>query len=91
MAWAQNFASHGGRAVTSHRPRSLIGWRRALGDLLEGSLLCVLHLESPLKLGSFSGFDQVPLLHALEPVFEDAALWLEFAKGPWDLITQLYF
>lgn len=28
-------------------------------------------------LGSFSGFDQVPLLQTLEAVLEDAALWLQ--------------
>ena len=34
-------------------------------------------MKQSILLGSFSGFDQVPLLHTLEAVLEDAALWLQ--------------
>lgn len=37
---------------------------------------CYATARQPFLLGSLSGFDQVPLLQALEAVLEDAALWL---------------
>lgn len=43
----------------------------------EPLMTCYITLRQRSLLGSFSWFDQVPLLQTLEAVFEDAALWLQ--------------
>lgn len=59
----------------------------ALSDLSKSPLLHILQLVSPLELGSFSGFNQIPFLQTLETVLGDAALWLESSQGASQLVT----